>query len=150
MDKNQDEASNGSLIVIALFAVAHRIGMNSERILEALTDFIVGLGKLLILIMGGVITYVILKGVFLGLLKIKQAIDSLKDWKERMDQLVDQLHSQNDSIKRDIRSLTSGNERLEGEVESNTHEIDRIKKYLGLDQKDQVLEAAVEVLNGDS
>ncbi len=150
MDKNQDEASNGPLIVIALFAIAHRIGMNSERIIATLTDFFVGLGKLLLLIMGGVITYFILKGVFLGLLKIKQAIDSLKDWKDRMDQVVDRLHVQNGSMKKEIRYLTAGSEKTELEMENINSEIDRIKKYLGLDQEDQVLEAAAEVLNGDS
>ena len=150
MDKNQDEASNGPLIVIALFAVAHRIGMDSERILASLTNFFIGLGKLLLLIMGGVITYFILKGVFLGLLKIKQAIDSLKDWKERMDQVVDRLSVQNNSMKRDIRNLSYESEQVESEMENINKEIDRIKKYLGLDQEDQVLEAAAEVLNGDS
>lgn len=150
MDKNQDEASNGPLIVIALFAVAHRIGIDSEKILVALTEFFVGLGKLLLLIMGGVIAYFFLKGVFLGLLKVKQAIDSLKDWKDRMDQLVDRLHVQNNSLKRDIRNLTCESEQVESEIENINSEIDRIKKYLGLDQEDQVLEAAAEVLNGDS
>ena len=150
MDKNQDESSNGPLLLIALFAVAHRIGMNSERILAALTDFFVGLGKLLLLIMGGVITYFILKGVFLGLLKIKQSIDSLKDWKERIDQFVERLSIQNDSMRRDIRNLTYGSEQVESEIKNINNEIDRIKKYLGLDQEDQVLEAAAEVLNGDS
>ena len=150
MDKNQDEASNGPLIVIALFTIAHRIGMNSEKILAALTDFLVGLGKLLLLIMSGVIAYFVLKGVFLGLLKVKQAIDSFKDWKERKDQIVERLSVQNNSIKRDIRNLTYGSEQVESEIGNINNEIDRIKKYLGLDQEDQVLEAAAEVLNGDS
>lgn len=53
-------------------------------------------------------------------------------------------------MKRDIRYLTSGNEQIELELENINTEIERIKKYLSLDQEDQVLEAAAEVLNGDS
>lgn len=150
MDNNQDDAGTGPLIAIALLAVAHRIGMNTEKIFALITGFFIALGKLLLLIISGVIAYFILKGVYLGLLKIKQTIDSLKEWKERVDQLLDSLDVQNGSIKKDIKYLTSENEEAEQKIEDINSEIERIKKYLGLDQEDQVLEAVAEVLNGDS
>jgi predicted nucleic acid-binding Zn-ribbon protein len=86
----------------------------------------------------------------LGILKIKQKIDSFKNWIKHVDQFLKRLQEANTSLNNKIYSLRNESELQQKIVDQNSFEIERIKKYLGLDQEDQVQSAAAEVLNGDS
>ncbi len=76
MSENQNE--DGLMVLTVIVVVIVIVHKNSEAIFKFLEALFIGIGKLMLIGFCGFLVFLILKGVFMSLVKLKNTIDALK------------------------------------------------------------------------